>query len=208
MQGLRGYSFHASFVLGFHGCGAATARDILSGRLHHLRTSENRYDWLGSGIYFWEASAARAREWARQKQRDPSRGRQAGKEGVIGAIIDLGNCLDLLDSQHFALVRDAYRDLQSFMAAPVRPMPTNRPLRGSRDILLRDLDCSVINFIHQTRTAQGLPAFDSVRVAFIEGKPLYESAGFHDRNHIQICVRNLACIKGYFRPILDGAESD
>jgi hypothetical protein len=25
--------------------------------------------------------------------------------------------------------------------------------------------------------------------------------GFREKNHIQICVRNLNCIKGYFTPI-------
>lgn len=34
---------------------------------------------------------------------------------------------------------------------------------------------------------------------FTEGKPLYPGAGFHEKSHIQICVRNPNCIKGYFR---------
>jgi hypothetical protein len=40
-----------------------------------------------------------------------------------------------------------------------------------------------------------------VRAAFIEGEPLYPNAGFNDRNHIQLCVVNPRCIKGYFRPL-------
>ena len=35
---------------------------------------------------------------------------------------------------------------------------------------------------------------------FWEGKPLYPNAGFAEKNHIQICVCNPNCIKGYFLP--------
>ena len=46
-----------------------------------------------------------------------------------------------------------------------------------------------------------IPSFDSVRCAFWEGEELYPGAGFKEKNHIQICVRNHNCIKGYFRPL-------
>jgi len=42
--------------------------------------------------------------------------------------------------------------------------------------------------------------FDSVRAAYIEGEELYPNAGFNDKNHIQLCVRNPNCIKGFFMP--------
>ena len=62
--------------------------------------------------------------------------------------------------------------------------------------------------VHQARRQVGAAPFDSVRAAFIVGKPLYLNSGFREHNHIQICVRNRACIKGYFRPIRDGIETD
>ena len=40
-----------SFVLGYHGCDAALAEEVLAGR-EILRPSRNDYDWLGEGIYF------------------------------------------------------------------------------------------------------------------------------------------------------------
>jgi hypothetical protein len=40
--------------------------------------------------------------------------------------------------------------------------------------------------------------FDSVGGVFVEGKELYPSAGFREKNHIQLCIRNPNCIKGYF----------
>ena len=42
--------------------------------------------------------------------------------------------------------------------------------------------------------------FDSVRGLFSEGAPVYEGSGFRKKTHVQICVRNPNCIKGYFNP--------
>ena len=42
--------------------------------------------------------------------------------------------------------------------------------------------------------------YDTVRGAFLEGKPAYPGAGFSREGHIQIAVRNSACILGVFRP--------
>ncbi len=195
-------SFRASFVLGFHGCDAATADAILAGRTQHLRPSQNPFDWLGSGIYFWESSPARAFQYAQTGVVRPSpRQGRIRKPAVLGAVLDLGHCLDLMDAQYFDLVRHAHGLLCETTATSGRPMPVNRPLGRSSDLILRDLDCSVINMIHEYRRAENLRAFDSVRAAFIEGRPLYNGASFYDLNHVQICIRNPRCIRGYFRPI-------
>ena len=81
------------------------------------------------------------------------------------------------------------------------------PKRGS-ELLLRDLDCAVINAVHTFRAEKDLPMFDSVRSAFIEGDELYPGSTFREKNHIQICVRNLACIKGYFWPVSGLGQDD
>ncbi len=39
-------------VLAYHGCDAAVAERLLRGE--PFRKSENDYDWLGAGVYFWE----------------------------------------------------------------------------------------------------------------------------------------------------------
>ena len=36
---------------------------------------------------------------------------------------------------------------------------------------------------------------------FTEGAELYRASGFRAKNHIQLCVRNPNCIKGYFHPM-------
>jgi len=40
----------------------------------------------------------------------------------------------------------------------------------------------------------------SVRGVFFEGKDIYKNAGFKEKNHIQIAIKNPNCIKGYFIP--------
>lgn len=82
---------------------------------------------------------------------------------------------------------------------------TNRDVDDSSDLLLRYRDCAVIEALHAYRRSSELDRFDSVRGMFAEGAPLYEDAGFHEKNHIQICVRNPNCIKGYFRPLSQDA---
>ena len=44
-------------VFGFHGCESRVADAVLAGKAK-LLASENTYDWLGSGIYFWEHGPA------------------------------------------------------------------------------------------------------------------------------------------------------
>lgn len=65
---------------------------------------------------------------------------------------------------------------------------------------MRDLDCAVIEDLHLLRDNSTLPSFDSVRGLFTEGGEIYPTSGFKEKTHIQICVRNPNCIKGFFIP--------
>jgi hypothetical protein len=78
-------------------------------------------------------------------------------------------------------------------------LPKNKPGGSKMDLLLRDLDCAVIQTVHQFNIETGDKTYDSVRGVFIEGEKLYPDSGFHEKTHIQICIRNPNCIKGYFR---------
>jgi len=60
----------------------------------------------------------------------------------------------------------------------------------------------VIETLHEVRKEANLTPFDSVRGVFFEGDELYPGAGFKVKNHIQLCIRNPNCIKGYFLPRL------
>jgi hypothetical protein len=89
------------------------------------------------------------------------------------------------------------------MRGAILPMATNHK---GKDRVLRDLDCAVVETLHQMRMDQGLPAYDSIRAAFPEDAPLYTEAGFRAKNHMQLCVlEERKCIKGYFRPLASTA---
>jgi hypothetical protein len=190
-----------AFILGFDGCDAQVAQAVLAGE-SQLKPSKNTYDWLGEGVYFWEQNPLRALEFAREMMsvNTPSGQPRIKKPAVIGAVIDLGICLNLLDSKFLKTVSQAHASLLKLYEANGKNPPVNKQLRNSTDLIFRYLDCDVIEMIHENRrSTPTLPAFDTVRAVFVEGKPLYENAGFHEKNHIQICVRNPTSIQGVFR---------
>lgn len=88
-----------------------------------------------------------------------------------------------------------------------KSLPKNRGKRGN-DILLRDLDCAVVQRIHQFNKELDKKAYDSVRGVFTEGNTIYEDSGFMEKTHIQICVTNPNCIKGYFKPLVLNEKFD
>ena len=193
------YPAKPGLVIGFHGCDLSVRDRLVTGKTT-LRSSNNAYDWLGSGIYFWENNQQRALDFARElKVRQGSRSK-IRKPAVVGAILDIGFCLDLLDAEYISLVKESHGTLVESCKTLGFPVPVNNNVGGSNDLLLRNLDCAVIQNLHIERLGNDMSPFDSVRGAFIEGTPLYTNAGFHDKNHIQVCIRNPNCIKGYFLP--------
>lgn len=201
------YTSHSSLVLGFHGCDRSVGENVLDGNIR-LGHSRNDYDWLGSGIYFWENNPHRAMEYAELLRANPCRtkGKAIKDPFVVGAVIDLGFCLDLLEHRSLQLVSESYMTLKAAFDEVGKVLPTNVPVGSEKELLLRPLDCAVIEALHQGLEEEGNEPFDSVRAVFPEGRPLYEGAGFRSHSHIQICVRNPNCIKGYFR-VLDPINS-
>lgn len=59
------HNLSTSFVLGYHGSDRETGEGLLLNE--PFQPSEKTYDWLGSGIYFWEANPDRALEWAKDR---------------------------------------------------------------------------------------------------------------------------------------------
>lgn len=194
------YSTKTGLVLGFHGCDESIINDILLGK-KGLKQSNNTYDWLGHGIYFWENSPSRAVEFAEFLKNNPQRARTPIKTpSVIGAVIDLGYCLDFTDYSNLQLLKGGYDLLKTAMDT-LEVKLTNKPIGENKDLLYRELDCAVIETLHSLRLPDSeLKPFDSVRGVFWEGKEIYPNAGFKEKNHIQICIRNKNCIKGYFLP--------
>jgi len=189
------HSLSTSFALGYHGCDRATGERLLLNEA--FEPSTNDYDWLGSGIYFWEANPDRALDWARRQCQLRKQPNEIGPEPfVVGAVIDPGFCLDLISSNGIQALEDMYSNFQVVIAASGVVMPRNV---GGEDLFLRKLDCAVINYFHKVRKIREQPPFDTVRGVFTEGERIYPNSGFRRKTHIQICVINPEMIKGVFR---------
>lgn len=191
------YAKLPNLVLGFHGCSFETYKNVLH-KHQQLKKSDNTYDWLGNGIYFWENSYQRAYEWAINRYKENA--------AVLGAIIDLGLCLNLTDYNSTDILKQGYEMLKMKCEASGIELPQNKYGKGKTDLLLRDLDCAVIQQIHDYNHETGKNAYDSVRGVFTEGKEIYPGAGFVEKTHIQICIVNPNCIKGYFAPLAYNEE--
>lgn len=180
-------------ILAYHGCDKATADQILGGGA--FKKSQNAYDWLGEGIYFWEFGVDRAAQFAEDQR---ARGK-VKVPTVVGAILQLGNCFDLMDTRFTADLPDAYAAFKKVKARAKQPLPKNKGKTPDR--ALRHRDCAVLNF-YLTRLAEEGLAYDTVRCAFVEGGPAFPGSGIRKQSHVQIAVRNPACVVGVFRPTL------
>ena len=177
-------------VIAYHGCDASIAERLLRGE--SFRRSENDYDWLGAGVYFWEYGADRALRFARNQQR---RGKLA-EPTIVGALVQLGNCFDLMDTRFTGDLVDAYNHLRDVHEQSGVLLPSNAGI--TPDEKLRRLDCLVLNVYLSSLERTGR-AFDTVRCGFPEGSRAFPGSGIFQQSHIQVAVRNPACIIGAFR---------
>jgi hypothetical protein len=179
-------------VLAYHGCDAAVAERVLAG--DPFKRSENDYDWLGSGIYFWEFGYDRALRFAEQERK---RGR-IKKPAVVGAIVQLGNCFDLMDTKFTEELPFAFELLKTLHEQTGQPLPKNAG--KTPDKKMRRLDCAALNLYLKWMSENQDVWYDSVRCGFVEGLPAFDGSGIHHQSHVQVAVRKPDCIVGVFRP--------
>ena len=190
------------------GCERAI-RDQLLNKPDQIIISKKPYDWLGHGMYFWENNYSRALQWAEDKKKRGA----IETPAVIGAVLYLGYCCDFLDSKCIQKLKDSHELMTVVYKAVGKQLPQNKDLPHDKhqDRILRELDCAVIEFMHNKFSMheqsemkeKGFTEnkiFDSTRGVFTEGGPAFEGAGIFAKSHIQICIRNLNCIKGFFLP--------
>jgi hypothetical protein len=182
-------------LIGYHGCDRKVAEAVLSGR-KLLKPSQNDYDWLGPGTYFWVDSPERGINWA--KDQASRKGSRIKDPYAIGAFIHPGLCLNLTDYGVTSELLDAYSTLSKTLEQTQTPLPENT-LQRDGIYLKRALDCAVIRTAHKLRADSGQPPYDSVYGVFEEGPALYPQAGFKRKTHVQIAVIDPDCILGYFR---------
>jgi hypothetical protein len=186
----------SGYILGYHGCDAEIGEEVLAGKIQ-LEHSDRDYDWLGPGIYFWEGDAKRAFEWASQRIAR----KRSGSPFVLGAVLELRDCLDLTQRENIELLEFAYKGALKSAKKSGQALPKNKDSKyaSKGNKLLRFLDCAVIKYLHDTLEQQNFEPFDAVRGLFVEGKPVYPGARFYTHTHSQIAIRNSDCIRGVFR---------
>lgn len=202
------YDVKPNLIIGFHGC-EAEIRDMLLQQPNYYKISQKPFDWLGHGLYFWENNYDRALQWANEKKLRGSINHPA----VVGAVLHLGYCCDLLDQRYIKLLANYFAMMKGRYDVLGKVLPENKnlPQDHHKDKVLRHRDCSAIEFMHSqifNKVKEDLKIkgftdykiFDSTRSVFTEGGPAFEGAGLFEKSHIQICIRNPNCIQGFFMP--------
>lgn len=170
---------------GFHGTTELAGRRILE---DGFSVSQNDYDWLGDGIYFFQDAPQLALDWARQKS--------TAFPCVLEAHILIKDFIDLLDpkwSTWLANVHDRYV-IELKAAKKLAPMQRGGAHR---------LDRAVLNYAVAVRTAEGYHV-GGIRGAFVEGRPVFPNSALFTKSHIQIAVRDRSYISDV--RILDTSE--
>lgn len=190
------FSYCDITVYGFHGCNRDIKQRLIKKEIR-FECSTNRYDWLGSGIYFWENDFRRAHYWAEQSHGDNA--------AVIGAKIRLGKCFDLSNSFAKELLILSYNDLcvewKKANTIPIENAPHPRGIGNPSDMILRYLDKLVIeNAILLASLQEPNIIYDTVRAPFQEGFPVYPGSAFREHDHIHLCVRNPDLLTDLFDP--------
>ena len=106
--------------------------------------------------------------------------------------IELGRCLDLLESSYHDSIRATYRNLRTIYRRLGWTLPKNQMKR-------HDLDCLVINqFVKFVERLAGQHAIliQSIRGVFEEGRPLFAGSASRSESHVQIAVRDIQCVSG------------
>ena len=195
-------------MIGFHGCDESVRNELVNNP-NKIEKSKESFDWLGNGFYVWENNYLRALKWAEDKMR----GGSVYTPSVVGVVCQLDYCLDFTDSEYIDILVKYYELLKDDLKIAGKNLPQNKDSSKDeyQDKIIRELDCAVIEYLHQkieekitedisNEGFSELKPFDTVRGVFTEGGPAFEGAGIQTKNHIQICIRNLNCIKGFFIP--------
>ena len=165
-------------VIAYHGTSILVANAILD---EGFRISENQYDWLGDGVYFFQEAPQRAWDWALERYGDEA--------AVVGARISTVECINLLDTGWNSFMANVYNSYLSLLHRLGDQIPEQS---GGN----HRLDREVINYAVGVLENLGHNV-TCVRAAFAEGRPVYPNSAILDLTHVQIAVRHPErCLNG------------
>jgi hypothetical protein len=128
-------------------------------------------------MYFWEYAPKQAWWWTKDLRKN-------AKPAVIGAMIRLGNCLDLLDPDDVRSLKSIHDDMIDSLRKTGDEIPQN-----VRD--KRSLDSAVLNWVYAQSDATDRP-IETSRGVFVptdRAKRAWRGSWIYEEAHIQICVR-------------------
>ncbi len=166
-------------VIAYHGTTAEAAERLVAGE--PFTASDEDDEWFGRGVDFWEHAFQQAWWWARR----PGHPNPA----VVGAILRLGSCFDLLDTGNVAILKQYHDRLIDNMTSNGLKLPVN--VRSHRN-----LDCAVFNYLYSMFEADGRP-IETARAVYVPtgvARRIYQGSWISEETHIQICVRETRSI--------------
>ena len=167
-------------VYGYHGTSMDAAIEIIESG---FKPSNNDYDWLGEGVYFWQDAPIRAKQWAQSVYPQ--------QPAVIKSLIRLDNCIDLLDVGWIPSIRALYNRFVEDYQSSNLPLPTQNPGRSKA----HRLDRTFFDYAVETINLSSTRKVETIRSVFVEGENIYPSSAIYDLAHVQIAVRNTASIQ-------------
>ena len=140
------YRSRTNLQIGFHGCDEAVRNELVSNP-HRVKKSQESYDWLGHGFYVWENNQERAYQWAEDKR---SRGSLI-TPSVVGVLYQVDYCLDFTDSEFISVVSSYFELMKNDLQIAGKTLPKNKDLPNAKhhDLVIRELDSAVIEYLHQ-----------------------------------------------------------
>ncbi len=159
-------------LIGHHGTSRQVAEIVLS---KGFRASQNSYDWLGDGAYFWQNAPLRAMEWAVQTF--------AHDAVVIEATIEVRDFINLLDVEWMSWLSEVHDQYLDELKRSGEPLPVQSDRAHRLD------GVSILE-------ASGIPVRGIIG-AFREGRPVFTNSALYSHSHVQIAVRDLSLITDY-----------
>jgi hypothetical protein len=167
-------------VWGYHGTSAERAGAIMQ---NGFKLSRNDYDWLGSGVYFWQDAPLRAWDWAKKNHEHPAVIRSS-------IVMEEEKSIDLLDIGWFEILSEQYSKFVEYLKYEKRSLPP-QPITSKRHLLDREF----LDYVCETLGKAGSDQIHVIRAAFTEGNPIFNNSAIFNLSHVQIAVKNTQIIE-------------
>jgi hypothetical protein len=157
---------------GYHGTSATHAAVILR---DGFRPSDNDYDCLGHGVYFFEDGLAQAAAWATRAHRS--------ELAVVEADVRLEDCLDLKDTVGWVpLLAQVHGEVLRVSREQGLPLPRQTSSTHRLDRVVIEVTVAILE-----REGTRIRA---VRAVFAEGTPAFQGSFLSEGFHVQVAVRD------------------